>query len=215
MLTCNKCGASKDEGAFELRSDTKRRRSSCKDCDRARKQADYRKNPAKRRAQQEAWCRSNHERKLELARECYYRNRDKHLARNAAYYWANVEKKKAVHASYYKANREKLLAACATWSKANLDKGRINQTKRRALERGAAGSFTEAEWGLIVANQRGRCAHCQRKTRLTIDHIVPLSRGGTNFAYNIQGLCGPCNFSKQDTLMAYAHPSLFDRREAS
>lgn len=31
---------------------------------------------------------------------------------------------------------------------------------------------------------------------LTPDHVVPLSRGGTNYIDNIQPLCGPCNSQK-------------------
>lgn len=45
------------------------------------------------------------------------------------------------------------------------------------------------------------CAHCGDRNvdRLTIDHIVPLRRGGTNHMSNLQVLCSICNSIKGDT----------------
>jgi hypothetical protein len=42
----------------------------------------------------------------------------------------------------------------------------------------------------------GRCVECGRQERLEYDHIVPLSRGGSNTVRNLQLLCEPCNRSK-------------------
>jgi 5-methylcytosine-specific restriction endonuclease McrA len=88
---------------------------------------------------------------------------------------------------------------------------RAKENRRRARLAGAVGSHTSAEWFAILARQRGRCASCRERRELTKDHIVPISRGGTDFAYNLQGLCRPCNSAKCDKLLADAHPSLFDR----
>lgn len=42
----------------------------------------------------------------------------------------------------------------------------------------------------------GRCARCGSRVRLEFDHIVPISRGGSNTARNIELLCQDCNRSK-------------------
>lgn len=41
-----------------------------------------------------------------------------------------------------------------------------------------------------------KCLECGAKDNLTVDHIVPLSRGGTNYFANLQTLCKNCNSKK-------------------
>ena len=40
------------------------------------------------------------------------------------------------------------------------------------------------------------CAACGKRLAEEIDHILPLSRGGTNERKNLQCLCGPCHGQK-------------------
>jgi 5-methylcytosine-specific restriction enzyme A len=40
------------------------------------------------------------------------------------------------------------------------------------------------------------CAECGSTHDLTVDHIVPLARGGRSEMSNLQTLCRPCNGSK-------------------
>lgn len=49
-----------------------------------------------------------------------------------------------------------------------------------------------------ICNHYGnQCVACGRSDlSLTVDHIIPLSRGGDDIASNIQPLCQPCNSSK-------------------
>lgn len=41
------------------------------------------------------------------------------------------------------------------------------------------------------------CHHCGTNKNLTIDHIKPISKGGTNDLDNLQVLCLPCNLKKR------------------
>lgn len=63
--------------------------------------------------------------------------------------------------------------------------------------------FTTKERTKIYNKNKGRCAICGRFVpfdEFTVDHIFPLSKGGTNELKNLQCTCKTCNLIKQDIL---------------
>jgi Holliday junction DNA helicase RuvB len=46
----------------------------------------------------------------------------------------------------------------------------------------------------------GRCVKCGNRERLEYDHIIPVIRGGSNTARNIELLCETCNRAKSDLI---------------
>jgi 5-methylcytosine-specific restriction endonuclease McrA len=57
--------------------------------------------------------------------------------------------------------------------------------------------LTAPEWRDILEQYDGRCAYCGcNLDRPTIDHVVPLSRGGEHCRDNVVPACGHCNSSK-------------------
>ena len=73
--------------------------------------------------------------------------------------------------------------------------------KRRAEGYGLTEHLTAFEWVTIQDRTEGACAICGNKPwSLSVDHIIPMSKGGTNTAENIQGLCLACNSRKSDKL---------------
>lgn len=47
----------------------------------------------------------------------------------------------------------------------------------------------------------GRCKNCGRAQELQFDHIVPVSKGGSNTAKNIELLCAGCNRTKSSQIV--------------
>lgn len=45
------------------------------------------------------------------------------------------------------------------------------------------------------------CLRCNRKDKLSIDHIIPLKKGGNHDLSNLQTLCIHCNSSKNDRII--------------
>ena len=48
----------------------------------------------------------------------------------------------------------------------------------------------------VWRRDRGACVDCGSRARLEFDHIVPVSRGGSNTARNVELRCEPCNRRK-------------------
>jgi len=45
------------------------------------------------------------------------------------------------------------------------------------------------------------CQYCGNTKRLTLDHVIPRSKGGTHTWDNIVTACEPCNLAKSDRLL--------------
>jgi len=71
---------------------------------------------------------------------------------------------------------------------------RIRKQRLRAAQE--KGRHTPAEWRAILRKHGGKCAYCGSNQDIHKDHIIPISRGGSDGADNIQPLCVHCNCSK-------------------
>jgi 5-methylcytosine-specific restriction endonuclease McrA len=129
-------------------------------------------------------------------------------------FWAEHKQRlTAEHYAWHLANREKVLELHRNWRRKNPHYFRVANNRRRALEVNAHGSHTAEEWCAILKKYKNRCADCGFKGPLTEDHIIPLSKGGSDFAYNLKPLCQSCNSRKHNKLLSGVHFSLFDKVE--
>ncbi len=140
-------------------------------------------------------------------------NAEKRKAYNQAWREANPEKNKASNAAYYannkkavterikavtQANPDKYREIHSDWKKANKDAVNASTHKRRA-KLAERGNYTPAQWVAMKEAFSFRCLMCRRvepEIKLTVDHIVPISEGGSNEISNIQPLCESCNSKK-------------------
>ncbi len=52
----------------------------------------------------------------------------------------------------------------------------------------------------VFARDNWTCQYCGARTQLTVDHVVPRSKGGLSTWDNIVASCAPCNRRKGDAL---------------
>lgn len=126
-------------------------------------------------------------------------------------------KRLAYLAQYREANREKLRQYQKDWAVANRDKERaksakylanhkewnaLKSQKRRARRANCETLKISKKDMLRIYNQN--CSFCGTKEDITLDHIIPISRGGRHSIGNLQSLCRSCNSSKKDkTIMEW------------
>ena len=86
---------------------------------------------------------------------------------------------------------------------------KLGSLKHRVKKKLLKHSFTVAEWQQKVRDTFGICSGYHKEPhyvgieKLTLDHIMPISKAPLNFEYtinDIQPLCHSCNSSKSATL---------------
>ena len=96
--------------------------------------------------------------------------------------------------------REKIKKYVVVLVKKNPTVKYINNLKYRSRKFKAEGKLTLEEWKAILWLSDGKCGECKTTENLSIDHVIPLIKGGSNNWRNIQVLCRSCNSKKGDKI---------------
>jgi len=76
---------------------------------------------------------------------------------------------------------------------------KAHNARRRAREHGALGCYTWAEVVRVWLNIDKCCAYCHQPSNdIQPDHVIALSRGGSNSITNVVPCCSMCNADKRE-----------------
>lgn len=126
--------------------------------------------------------------------------------RNKEYYSKNSEKIKKNKKEYYKKNKIAIIKKVLYWNQTH-PKERSNymvfvNAVRRGRKKANGGVFTKKEWLLLLDKYDYRCYYCKQKfEKLSVDHYIPLSKGGKNSIDNIVPACLSCNCKKGNKII--------------
>ena len=197
---CFRCGGVKLLSEFNKdRSKKDGYRTYCRECDHKQKTEYYAK----------------HAEELSAKYMAYYEiHREEVRAKQAQYYADHCEEIKLATSKYYAEHREKMLVIRRQYQRTYIDKTvkarkkRYRQTdkyrNRKAARvnnlRVAGGEKLTPEIIAEIKSEYGRfCPYCNHKIEIGhIDHIVPVSKGGTNDRDNLVYVCAPCNLKKNN-----------------
>lgn len=211
---CSKCKKEKPNTNeyFAFRNKSKGiLKSSCKTCDK-----EYRKNNKERiRESKKVYAERNKVRLKEYFKEYYKNNRCKIMKSTKEYQENNKEKvreykkeyrnrdktknmMKEYLKEYKKNNKDKLNEYFKEYQKNNKDKMIFYSSQRRALRAGNGGSYTQEQRTEMLEYFNYKCAYTGKciENNLHVDHITPVTKGGSNYIYNLVPATPSANMSK-------------------
>lgn len=186
---CSMCGQEfpATEIHFRLRKDRNQLYSRCRRCEHQIDADRRQQHPEKYQASQLKFRKNNPDRSREIKREWELRNKDRVVAKSA---------------NRYKQKRDSIRRQQREYEKNNPEKKRIRSQRRRTSVRSADGVYSDKDIRILYETQNARCGYCGIliywgvSRDIHIDHIHPLSKGGSNWPNNFILTCESCNLGK-------------------
>jgi 5-methylcytosine-specific restriction endonuclease McrA len=157
------------------------------------------KNPDRAKEVQQQFKERNPDAASEASKKHYSKNTEKLKAKSNAWRASNREESRRHRRESYYRHRDKNLELMHRWQSENMGKVLDYQHARRAKkEANGIYKILDKELQRIL---NGSCNYCGSKESIEIDHVIPISRGGSHGIGNLQPLCKKCNRSKSSRLM--------------
>jgi len=169
----------------------------------------YEKNKEKLRLYAREYYNENKEmvkRKSKIySKEYRSKNQDIIRIRKREYYLNNKEKEDKRIAEWRARNLERVKEYTRNWKERNPENvfnDRLLVHYRRGCPK-TVNDITYIEWLKLLEVSGKKCLRCGSTEKLTIDMIVPHSKGGFLVLDNIQVLCNRCNAGKRNRIVDY------------
>lgn len=236
---CTKCGVLKPLSDFDISLRGRfGREARCKACKSAYYYANrdhhnevskrnYRASYDQYRATAARWTKENPERAKQWKKEHYQHNKAEIEAKKRAFaeehpdrvrawrrkeYYKNWHRYAAYRPLWRAKNPEKAHESVRRWERKNPIANRIKVHRRRIRTQQGGPSCTPAQWAAMCAWFGNVCLCCNAAAPLTMDHVIPVVKDGTNGIENMQPLCRSCNSKKGVQIIDYrdaAHLAAF------
>jgi len=146
-------------------------------------------------------CKGGRER---TCKTCVYKARESQKAnqKNLAAKWYLENRGVAIERQQkrYQENKERLQAYGRQHAKDNPEIYKAARHRRRAAKRNNGSNdltATQIKW---LFDNFPQCVYCCSEDSLTIDHVIPISKGGQNTLENVVIACMSCNNKKRAKL---------------
>ena len=175
------------------------------------------KDKEKRKAYQKAWYKANTER-IKAQHKAWREANREHIR---AYHKAHKTKRNALSKAWRDTHHEKAKAQCKAWHETHPEYNKAwwkaNHAKHRGYEhiRRAVKYQTQAEpinEKIVYLRDGWICQICRKRVNKalkhpnpmspSLDHIIPLSQGGTHTYANVQLVHLTCNLTKHVNILA-------------
>ena len=196
-------------------------KSRCKDCFNEQKRTERAAKPEEYRGAARKYVESNKEHIRELKRKHQAENPENYEEASRRYLEAHREEvnerareRRQQDLEHYREigrksrdkHAEERNAYQREYGRANRDKLTLYTNARRVRKLEAEGSHTEEEWQELKAFYNFKCLRCgaqEPDIKLTCDHVIPLTQGGSDSIDNVQPLCARCNSKKNNKHIDY------------
>jgi len=172
MRACEDCGAPTQRGPLARK---------CTECVRTRQAA---ASKASRAARPEHYAA--------VAAGTRQKTRTADRARAKKWRTENLARARAREAAWRAEHPDLMRTYKRAWQASHPEVGRATKLRRRA-----EGDVRARDIRAVHFSSDGICSYClARLPRLTVDHVVPVMRGGTNAPANLVAACKSCNCAK-------------------
>jgi 5-methylcytosine-specific restriction endonuclease McrA len=140
---------------------------------------------------------------MQVLRRLKPQKAEKHREANARWKKCNQKKSLEISREWKANNKERRKEVDKQWRQNNPEAQRERGRRRRARKYDAINKsslkVTAKDIETLKNNFGQSCAYCGAVAKITIDHVVPLAKGGTHEIENLLPCCQSCNSSKNCT----------------
>ena len=148
----------------------------------------------------EFYKKSNKKFRIAICKDCISKRRKEYYKKNRNTILDRQNK-------YYQEHKQEYTRRSIEWQRKNWDKIKDKNKWKTKRRRNAQGSYTIEQWNECIKFFGGVCAYSSEEfgedvsEKITVEHIIPISKNGTNFIWNIIPVKFKYNSSRNNELL--------------